>query len=548
MTESADGPGEARRRGRRRTLWRSAEQPAPAGSDAEIPSVLHGRLGFLWVGFQRWLGFGVMRVSGPLRKLDSAEPPHVRARLESARIREQYFYFQEISQNAVRHVGKSPEGHIRLVLPYDGHRYFSRQARRDIAHAHHLGADPGTEALVGHLVLTDFEHANLDSLVDQGPTRGSVPIRVPIAGLPGAGEPDPLVADSRNCVVSHEYKPDTRHLKVDPVDVDAQLNDPDDTQLDDLGTAPFLFSSVDSDRDSERLRIMRQVGFLRQLRLHLTVRLDVPRTLAAEAKATVRQVFISWPTHTSLHSLNLLVDGESNRVRYNPEREGLEWSDIPMAPEADSDAGEICTFRSPAMDLVIPQPGELYQQVSLDGEVKVAVDRLLSGMDARLYDATGTLAGYPRLARESLVTTNFRLILGDAFARRTLSSHQQLHFDEVIPAETRIDDIKMALKNLGFKVADPWPEHGPGRRWLSAERTEGPDTLGLVLYVEGKQHKSRRQRRVPGGMTYRTDLDSGELRIYVYGWLAGNSCPVVHEVNALREALHERFDRMLARR
>ena len=167
---------------------------------------------------------------------------HVRARLESARIRERYSYFQEISQNAVRHVRKSPEGDIRLVLPYDGHRYFSRQARRDIDHARDLGADPGTEALVGHLVLTDFEHANLDSLVDQGPTRGSVPIRVPIAGLPGPGEPDPLVADSSNCVVSHYYKPDTGHLKVDPVDVDAQLRDPDDAELYELGTAPFLLS------------------------------------------------------------------------------------------------------------------------------------------------------------------------------------------------------------------------------------------------------------------------------------------------------------------
>jgi hypothetical protein len=468
--------------------------------------------------------------------------------LESAQIRERYFYFQEISQNAVRREKEAPDGHIKLVLPYDGHRYFSRQARRDIDHARSLGADPDGEALVGHLVLTDFEHANLDSLVDEGPTRGSVPIRVPIAGLPGSGEPDPLTADSSSCVLSHQYKPDIGHLKVDPVDVDAQLNDPDDTDLYELVTTRFLLSSADSDRDRGRLHIMRQVGFRRELRLHLTVRLDIPRTLAAEAKATVRRVFISWPTHTSLRSLNLEVGGEPNRVRYNPKREGLEWSDVPMALEEDSGAGEICTFRSRAMDLVIPQPGELYQQVSLDGEVEVAVDRLLSGMDARLYDATGTLAGYPRLARESLITTNFRLILGDAFARRTLSSHQQLHFDEVIPAETRIDDIKMALKNLGFRVTDPRPEHGPDRRWLLAERTEGPDTLGLLLYVEGKQHKSRRQRRVPGGMTYRTDLESGELRIYVYGWLAGNSCPVVHEVNALREALRERFDRMSARR
>jgi hypothetical protein len=397
-------------------------------------------------------------------------------------------------------------------------------------------------------VLTDFEHANLDSLVDLGPTRGSVPIRVPIAGLPGSGEPDPLVADGSACVVSHHYEPDTRQLKVDPVDVDAQLHDLDDALLYELGTAQFSFSSVDSDFDGERLRIMRQVGFLPELRLHLTVRLDIPRVLAVEARATVRQVFISWPTHTSLHSLALLVGGEPHRLRYNPEREGLEWSDIPMAPEADSGVGEIRTFWSPAMDLVIPQPGELYQQVSLDGQVMVAVDRLLSGMDARLYDATGTSRGHPRVARESLVATKFRLILGDAFARRTLSPHQQLHFDEVIPAETRIDDIKMALKNLGFKVTDPWPEHGPERRWLSAERAEGPDALGLVLYVEGKQYKSRRQRRVPGGMTYRTDLDSGELRIYAYGWLARNSRPVVQEMNALREALHERFDRLPARR
>ena len=152
------------------------------------------------------------------------------------------------------------------------------------------------------------------------------------------------------------------------------------------------------------------------------------------------------------------------------------------------------------------------------------------------------------MARQSLISTKFELILGDAFARRTLSPHQQLHFDEVIPAETRIDDVMMALKNLGFKVKDPWPDQGPEKRWLFAERAEGPDKLEIVLYVEGKQHKSRRQRSVPGGMTYRTELDSGELRIYAYGWLAGNSRPVVQEMNALREALRERFDRLPARR
>jgi hypothetical protein len=279
----------------------------------------------------------------------------------------------------------------------------------------------------------------------------------------------------------------------------------------------------------------------------MTVRLDIPRELAAGATATVCQVFVRWPTHTSLRVLKLRVGGKPHPLRYNPKREGLEWSDIPMAPEADPGAGEIRTFSSRAMVLEIPQPGELYKEPSLDGQVQVAVNRLLSGMDARLYDATGTLRGHPPVTRQSLITTEFKLILDDAFARRTLRPHQQLHFDEVIPAETRIDDIKMALKNLGFNVEDPWPEHGPEKRWLLGTRAEGPDTLRLMLYVEGKQHKSRRQRRVPGGITYRTDLDSGEIRIYAYGWLAGSSHPVVKE-NALRQTLRERFERLPARR
>lgn len=541
MAESADGTAEVPPRAQRRSRWRRTGPQDPAGAQPEPSST--GRP--LWVNVQRYLGFGVMRVSASLRKIPDGDAVQARARLQRARITERYFYDQEISQNADRRMGKAPTGRIELVLPHDGNQYFSRQARSDIEHARRPGDDAATKALIGHLVLTNTEHANLDGLLDLGPTHGSVPIQVPISGRPDPGEPDPLVADRSTCVVSHDYHPDYRHFKVDPVDVDAQLHDLDDAQ--------FSTVNMEGNFDGKRLRIMRQVGFRPELRLLVTVRLAIPRALvegtqAVGAKAWVRQVFINWPTHTSLNSLNLRVGGKPHRLRYNPKREGLEWSDIEMTLEEDPGAGEIRTYASPRMVLQIPQPGELYRQPSLDGQVKVALNRLLSGMDARLYDVTGMLAGKPRVTQQSNITTKFELILGDAFARRTLSPHQQLHFDEVIPAETRIDDITMALKNLGFKVNDPWSGHGPERRWLLAERPEGPDTLQIVLYVEGKQYKSRRERRVPGGMTYRTDLDSGELRIYAYGRMARESRPVVREMNALRETLRERFDRLPARR
>ena len=140
------------------------------------------------------------------------------------------------------------------------------------------------------------------------------------------------------------------------------------------------------------------------------------------------------------------------------------------------------------------------------------------------------------------------MILGDAFARREFTPYQHLHFDEVIPNELRISDIKVALGNRGFKVTDPWPENGTEGRWLWAERLEGPDTMRLDLFVEGKLHKATRDSRVPGGVSYRSDLDSGEMRIYIRGRLSRDSQPVIREMNALRRALHERFDHLPARR
>jgi hypothetical protein len=541
MAESADGvSGADAARGpkRRQTLWKPTKPSGPDGSGVEASSNRRRSLSTLWARVQRLFVLGLMRISGRLRMADPGDAVLARARVKHAQIRELYFYRQEISENAARHREKAPKGRIKLVLPYDGDRYFTRQARRDVDHARR----PGAEALIGHLVLTDFEHANLDGLLDEGPTHGSVPINAQIPGLADTGEPDPLVADRSACVLSYNYVPDTGHFKVDPVDVDARLRDPDD--------AGFSPVDVDQNFDRKRLQIMRQVGFLPELQLRMTVRLVIPRDQAARARAKVRQIFISWPTHTSLRALSLKVGRLNHPIRYNPKREGLEWSGITMElePEADPGAGELLTFASPEMTLVIPQPGELYQEQSLGGEVRVTVNRLLSGLDARLYDAAGTMRGQPRVARQSLVSTKFDLTLDDAFARRTLSLHQQLHFDEVIPAETRIDDVMMALKNLGFTARDPWPNRGPKKRWLFAERPEGPDQLQLALYMEGKQHKSRRQRTVPGGMTYRTELDSGEMRIYAYGWLARSSRPVVQEMNALRVALRERFDRLPARR
>jgi len=49
-------------------------------------------------------------------------------------------------------------------------------------------------------------------------------------------------------------------------------------------------------------------------------------------------------------------------------------------------------------------------------------------------------------------------------------------------------------------------------------------------------------------VTYRTDWIAANLRIYLYGSQPRESQQVVNQMNELRRALHERFDRLPARR
>jgi len=533
-----------------RPMWPRV-RPIEGGPPGASPLVsAHGILRWLFAQVRRILGFGVMHASAPLRNW-SGEPIRARARLESAEVEERYRYSQEISLNAdIRQIEK-PTGLIKLVLPYDGDKYFTRQAHRDVAGARRGGASPPDEAIVGFLALTGYEKTGLEGPLGLQANYGSVPVRVRLPAPPGPGETDQLLVDGSACVVSQEYWPESP--RVLPVQIEIELDDPDTAAASGEVRAKAINKSPE-----------RQLDFESDLWLRVTVQLNIPRTQVAGVKAEVSKFFMSWPTHTSLSSLRLRA-AEWPQLRYNPEQEhegrkgSLEWSGVPMALDdagsvaedadtVDGSADEIVTLSSKEMTLSILKPGDLYKQDVLSGRVEVTVNRLLSCMDARLYDATGKQcqSRRPELKLKSIITTEFSLPLGDAFHRRIMSPYQWLYFDEVIPSAMRIDDIMMALRNRGFK---PSVRTGDAENcFIVAERAHGPDRLRLTVYVRGERYKARRERSVPGGMTYRTAVDSGELRIYVYGSLRAESGPVVHEINALRRALHERFDRLPAGR
>jgi hypothetical protein len=486
------------------------------------------------------LAYTLLGAARMTHKIRGSQPPtaiRARARLESARIEERYHYFQEVSANASVAQSREPTGHIAIVLPCDGDQHFTRQACQDVAYARRAGAT-GLHAQVGFIALGEYEK-NFPGLHDK---HGTLPIEMLLPEHPR------LLADDSACVIRHDYHPS--QLDYAPVSLIIRI--------DDLDTAGFQWprgrnEPGNPDWAATQLpTIMRNAGFRQELVLSMTVIVRMRQQLARQATAKISEVFLSWPTRTSVSQLRLRAQGRAHDVRYNPERGGLEWSDVALAADQLA-AGQLPAsdqlrvFRCKPMRLVIPQPSDLYRQERLTGQVDVRVDRLLSGMTARLYDATGRPAHPHEPELTSTVSTEFGLILDDAFAARSFQSFQHLHFGDVVPDETRIDDIATALRNRGFEV-DHWRASEPDTWWVAARRTLGPDTLRLVVLVDGRRHKTKHRREVADGLTYETEVDGGELRIFMAGDLNGDPAPVVRETNELRRALRERFDRLPARR
>lgn len=544
------------------------------------------RLNSLADSLRNALGIGVMRASGvPSGPVHSEGLLPARAIFESAKIEEAYFFEQEISQNPQRGRKKEPEGRIELSLPCDGDKFFTRQAYEDVSRT--LGHAHGSaRILAGYLALEGHGHTDLDSRLDVSHTYGSIPIVFDVPRAAGSPQPDQLIADRSKYVFKCDYKPATGHLKTIPVRVDIDLLDPDsvgwsaDDRLALAHTTAVPAEEAPEEKaalaqpddesgqdegtsievvESDQERFMQQVDFRPDLTVRMTVYVNVqgkvPREdargqvrVAKPTAAKVAKVSLGWPTVTSLRDLTLTVDGEPYLVRYNPSDACLEWSDVPMRLTDDSSEGTMQGYVSKTMDLSVPHPGELYQHPTLHGSVEVELDKLLSGMDVRLFRADGLRQSKSAVELLTKVSVHFTLILDDAFAKRVHTPYQQLHFDEVIPSRMRINDIKSALVNRGFSVRDSLPGAGPYDWWLEATRSEGPDTMTLVLYIAGTRHKAKREWKIPGGVTYRSSLESGEIAIYAYGSLPGSSQPIVHEINALRRALRDRFDHLPARR
>jgi hypothetical protein len=483
---------------------------------------------------------------------------YARAMAEKAEITETYSVAQEISKSPSMKMGGQGIGKIEIEIPYDGRDYVTRQAIDDVEHgiARHP-ADGERKAIVGHLLLTDYAKTDLRNIIERRNQAGVLPLAIPVISAEGTLD---LASDHQACIIGYDYRPDAP--PVHPADLDIGLYDPDNlaSNFYELDALTRLGETKPS-KVIEKLR--QEASFSSELLLKIEVRVSLPvKKRYRRLQPVVRRMSVGWPTITSLGTTRLYVlphqssareDPELRRVpvRYNPVERRLEWEDsIPLRQSRESgddgDAG-VCIYYSEPMMLQIEHPGELFKREELEVNTEVEIQGyLLSGIEARLFDATG----YKQNTQLNLITRLqicTKLYPADVFARRTFSPYHQFVFDDIVPSEMRITDIVTVLRNSGFEVPQPWssPENNGTQTpsWLvRARRSQGPDDLDLLVAVEGKHRiMSRDEVKAESMVKISGHKESGQLKISVLGLLPRDHKELTRQMNALQQALRDRF-------
>ena len=491
------------------------------------------------------------------RRGRSDDTLYARAKPEKVELTESYSVVQEISKSPSMRLDGDNTGRIEAKIPYDGHTYFTRQAADDVERG--VARLPGTgerRAVIGHLVLKDHEKTDLRNAMRRYNQAGVIPLAVPVTSASGRLS---LTADRQTCVIGHDYQPDAPQIY--PIELDIDLLDPDNLPLDFRDADTLAKLSADSTAYFiEKLR--QEASFSSELLLVIVVRTSLPVNEGCRRLTpTVKRVSVDWPTITSLRTTQLdrtnwsaARENQQLRrvpVRFNPVEARLEWENVPVRQPYDHGADDgvgVRIYHSEVMMLHIGHPGELFNQEKLNVTAEVEVPGyLLSGLEARLFDATGgTQDRQPKLTTRLRIRTD--LYPEDVFAKRTFSPYQQFVFDDVVPDEMRITDIITVLRNAKFAISGPWPDPANKSgsqtpKWLvRARRSQGPEDLDLLVAVEGKRNVVDREQIMAGSMVKISgNKESGQLKISVLGMLPRDHRELTREMNALQQALRDRF-------
>jgi len=466
-----------------------------------------------------------------------------RARPSMIRLTERYAYHADVSGNPYTERRGVPTGLIEVLVPYDGQKYFNDQAVEDIERQMpDIWTRDYMGARIGHVALINYSHTDLEDRLDLSLHHNVLPLDIPVQGE-GLQGPDGLRDDRHACRITYNYSPEW--LETTPLTLTANIYDEEiireaiiDVEREQAKQMTVL--------DTVTREVAQQVGFSRSLIFAFDLELALPGRVGRtqdDHPPVLTSMALEWPVATSQRSVHLLVGEEDKHVVYNPERGVIEWGDIPFESRGKAEGTDLYTYRTPLISLLVDQPGELYRREQLGGEVQIEIPRLLSAVHLVYFGPEGRQDSAD-MESSTVLTANLTLYLEDLFERKTFSPYQHLQFEGVVLDEMRITDIVTLLKDQGFESHyDELPvERSQMKRYLVyGTRPEGPGKLVLWMLVEGTSSKTTREKQIPGGQTFTTTLETGNMVIYMRGQLRRDSARLVGVMNEIQMLLKERL-------
>ncbi len=427
------------------------------------------------------------------------------------------------------------EGKIEIITPYEGGAYFRPYAISDIERQRKQKKwQRGDKIKIGHLYIEDVKgNVEFASPLPRHPAINAedvIPVNISLLGTRRE-----LTADKKSSNWTVAYTP--KIPKNPLVQIDAEVWDED-------ALTENMAHRKGNDRRRDDIAIAKQMRVKMDIRQTLKVRLyvtiDVPRSQSHDKPLVIEEMQLDWPIATAYKLVDLAVGDEKKVVFYDPTEQGvIRWHDVEMAYQGEPDGmGGVWRFSAEPITLTISTPGEIYMHEKLTGKFSVKVPYLLSGLRLAFFNAIGYME---EVDQHSLVKSAFTVDIKRFFEMRTYSPRQQLHFQNVLVEEARVDDVKSLLADLGLDFKQPIELNTPNQYLLHATKRHLASKLEVWILMMGTHHTTFREDSIQGDVVYTSPLTAGHTTFVICCEASFDSRYLTWLISKIHMKLKERF-------
>ncbi len=139
------------------------------------------------------------------------------------------------------------------------------------------------------------------------------------------------------------------------------------------------------------------------------------------------------------------------------------------------------------------------------------------------------------------------MILDDVFEKRPRTISQELKFDKIYLDDECIRIIRSELETQGFENPSlhniPISSSKELKCLIFAQRSEGIEDMYLWIVACGKQFQTIRET-TQGNTKFKSQDESGELKLYLLGRFTGNNHILLQRMNTLQKELRKKFEKI----